>query len=321
MSVELEVRHLRFLVAVADHGSITRAAASLGMSQPSLSTQLKRIERSVGGRVFTRSRLGVEATAFGRGLLARARSVLREMNGLPAAAEPVDDRRFALGDAGVLLSAVVPRLVAELAADPHAGPPPTVRAHIDPAATVLVAMMRAGKLDAAVVSDVIDFRTVDYRAVPNAAVVPLEPVFVALARRHPLAGRAAVDLADLAGEQWCVNPHDNPGWLAALRAACARAGFGPRVAYECSHMAGARALVAGGQCVAIADPLSAEGPDVVFRPLAGDPVRGRVDLAWVDPCPVPPALLRKVVAESYLDMVDHNPTYRRWWSEHGGVLT
>ncbi|CRK57755.1 transcriptional regulator, LysR family [Alloactinosynnema sp. L-07] len=308
-------------MTVADYGSITKAAVLLGMSQPSLTAQLQRIERSVGESVFSRSRTGVEITAFGRSLLAKARSVLHEMDDLLVTTTPKHRREIILGDAGLLLSAVVPRLIAELAeVDPELAARLTVRAHMDPAAGELITMMRTGRLDAAIISDVIDFETADNHDFKRVTIVPLEPVFIGLSERHPLAARTEIDLADLADEAWIVNPQDNPGWLMSLRAACARLGFEPRIAYESNHMAGARAFVGSGQCVAISDPMSMEGNNVVFRPLIGDPVRGRIDLSWVDRCPVSPGLLRKVVTEAYQNMVSRNATYQRWWSERGLIL-
>lgn len=56
--VELDVRHLRVLCAIADSGSLRKAALQLGMTQPSLTTQLHRIERAVGGTLFTREQTG-----------------------------------------------------------------------------------------------------------------------------------------------------------------------------------------------------------------------------------------------------------------------
>ncbi|WP_285612829.1 LysR family transcriptional regulator [Actinokineospora globicatena] len=315
--MDLEVRHLRVLLAVADEGSITRAAAALGLSQPSLTAQLQRIERVVGEQVFVRGRAGVRTTQFGRGLLTRARTVLREMDRLLLDSAPGERGEVVLGDSGVLLARVIPRLERELAAT---GTALAVRAHIDPAAAALIAMLRSGRLDAAVISEVLGFELPVAAGVHRVTVVPVEPVFIALSARHRLAARPEVDLADLADEAWIVNPHDNPGWMASVRAACAQVGFQPRVAYESSHMAGARAFVAGGQCVAIADPLSPEHNGVVFRPLAGDPVRGRLDLAWVDQCPVPADLLHRVVAEEYRAMVERTAGYRRWWADHGRIL-
>ncbi|MYQ48398.1 LysR family transcriptional regulator, partial [Streptomyces sp. SID4985] len=80
--MDLEVRHLRVLCAIADAGSLHRAARELGLAQPSLSTQLRRIEQALGGRLFTRDRTGCRPTPLGRLVLGRARPLVRELGAL-----------------------------------------------------------------------------------------------------------------------------------------------------------------------------------------------------------------------------------------------
>src|SRR3954447_21106214 len=74
--VELELRHLRALVAIAEAESISRAATQLRVPQPSLTAQLRRIEDTVGGKLFDRTPKGVQETALGRYMVGRARGVL-----------------------------------------------------------------------------------------------------------------------------------------------------------------------------------------------------------------------------------------------------
>ncbi|MGW4007273.1 LysR family transcriptional regulator, partial [Streptomyces nigra] len=74
--MELELRHLRVLCAIADAGSVGRAAAELGYSQPAVSTQLRRIERYFGEPVFERGPAGVQLTPYGFEVVASARDVL-----------------------------------------------------------------------------------------------------------------------------------------------------------------------------------------------------------------------------------------------------
>ena len=90
----MELRQLEILVAIADHGSVSRAAVSLNLSQPSLSRQVARLEDEVGQRLWVRNGRGVEPTAAGERLLEHARAVLestrraidelRDMNESPA---------------------------------------------------------------------------------------------------------------------------------------------------------------------------------------------------------------------------------------------
>ncbi|NEE50516.1 LysR family transcriptional regulator, partial [Streptomyces sp. SID8455] len=80
--MELEVRHLRALCAIADAGSLHQAARRLGVSQPSLTTQLRRIENSLGAELFSRERTGCRPTPLGRAVLSRARPLVEGMSAL-----------------------------------------------------------------------------------------------------------------------------------------------------------------------------------------------------------------------------------------------
>ncbi|KIF72575.1 peptidase, partial [Streptomyces sp. AcH 505] len=84
--MELEVRHLRAVCAIADTGSLHKAARQLGMSQPSLTTQLRRIENTLGAELFSRERTGCRPTPLGRSVLSRARPLVAGMATLVAEA-------------------------------------------------------------------------------------------------------------------------------------------------------------------------------------------------------------------------------------------
>src|SRR5947207_6505720 len=80
--MELELRHLRVVCAVAESGSVTKAAARLGLAQPALTTQLQRIERTLGGPLFERDRRGARPTPLGELVLARAKVLLPAVDDL-----------------------------------------------------------------------------------------------------------------------------------------------------------------------------------------------------------------------------------------------
>src|SRR5207302_10724433 len=101
MGVGMELRHLRYFVAVAEAGSLTVAAEqNLHTSQPSLSRQIRDLEDEVGAQLLTRRARGIELTPAGRGFLAHARPVLSEViaavEAAPRAARP-GKPRFAMG--------------------------------------------------------------------------------------------------------------------------------------------------------------------------------------------------------------------------------
>ncbi|SFP28843.1 DNA-binding transcriptional regulator, LysR family [Amycolatopsis arida] len=316
--MELEIRHLKILTTVADHGSITRAASVLGVSQPSLTAQLRRIESALGSPLFERSRNGVQPTPFGRTVLAKARAVLAEMADLrlhqPPAASGDEPTELRLGSVpGPLLPTTVSRLVdaAEHTLEVHA--------HTEASVAALLGLVQAGRLDAAMVAQISGFEIPLPEGVRRSVIVPVEPVFVALSEQHPLAGKEVVDLAELADEQWLVDPQEDFGGAAFLRAACRDAGFEPVIAHEVSDVSTARGFLTSGRCISLAQATSQEGRGIVVRPLLGDPLTLRMELVWSPACPVDPELMRRCAAEAYLRLVDRNPSYERWWAEHGQV--
>ncbi|MGW1230618.1 LysR family transcriptional regulator, partial [Streptomyces sp. NPDC002530] len=95
--MELEVRHLRALCAIADTGSLHRAARTLGVSQPSLTTQLRRIEKALGAELFSRERTGCRPTLLGRAVIGRARPLVDGMSALVTDAKAEADAARAGG--------------------------------------------------------------------------------------------------------------------------------------------------------------------------------------------------------------------------------
>jgi DNA-binding transcriptional LysR family regulator len=323
--MELEVRHLRVLVAVADHGSATKAAAALGLSQPSLSSQLRRIEKEMGAPLFERSRDGMVPTELGRTVLAKARLVLADMAELRgqtsvAGADAIELRIGSMP--GPMLSAIIPHIERLhcasssplTGAHPHLGPL-TVRSHTDGSAAALIRMVQQNRLDATLLLEIHGYDALTPEGLRRVVLVPAEPVFIALPERHPLAAKDVIDLADLAEERWVCDPTDDYG-TAYLRKACRDSGFEPIIAYEVSDTGTARGFVSSGQCVFLAQAPFLEGHGIVVRPLLGDPLVQRHELICSERCPVDRDLLVRAAAEAYLELVDRNPSFYRWWADH-----
>src|SRR4051812_18113624 len=95
--MNLELRHLKVVCAIAETGSVTKAASLLGLAQPALTAQLQRIERTLGGPLFERDRRGARPTALGELVLARARVLLPAMKGLQDEAARLAGRNTAAG--------------------------------------------------------------------------------------------------------------------------------------------------------------------------------------------------------------------------------
>ncbi|MFE6104901.1 LysR family transcriptional regulator [Streptomyces laurentii] len=272
--MNLELRHLKTIRAIADAGSLTRAATALGLAQPALSAQLKRIERALGGMLFERGRDGVRATALGDLILDRARVVL------PAVSELQEEAvRFARegalghrlgGTHGPLLGGLVDRLA-------RSGPGAPVTTYTSWSEREIAGGVVAGRLDFALVG------VCGESSPPEAGrlawtEVARDPVYVMLAEGHPLASRSEIALAELSGEAWTDVPGDGC-FGDCFAAACVRAGFLPGCVYEtdttsCVH------LVQVGRAVGLCRATFPATPGLVTRPLAGTPLIWRHLLGW-----------------------------------------
>ncbi|MEU8822730.1 LysR family transcriptional regulator [Streptomyces sp. NPDC048636] len=272
--MELEVRHLRALCAIADTGSLRKAARQLGMTQPSLTTQLRRIENTIGGRLFSREVTGSRPTPLGRSVLCRARPIVAEMSAL------LTEVRLEAGEAaGVRLriGSTGSRAVVGWLRRLRARFPDTdTTIHIDVSANALLQMVAANQLDVAFVHEVEGAPLCVPEGVGRRVLVAREPQFVALSDTHPAAARQTVHLADLADDQWMVDPSvdgEGPG----LRRVLAAAGVSPRVVY--GDYLTAADLVASGEVVTPCQPTARSRQGVAVRPLYGDPLTVRLFLA------------------------------------------
>ncbi|WP_443073044.1 LysR family transcriptional regulator [Streptomyces sp. S465] len=268
------MRHLRALCAIADTGSLRKAARQLGMTQPSLTTQLRRIENTIGGRLFSREVTGSRPTPLGRSVLCRARPIVAEMNALVSEvrqeAGRTADARLRIGSTGS--RAVVGWLRRLRARYPEAD----TTIHIDVSANALLQMVAANQLDVAFVHEVEGAPLRVPEGVERRVLVAREPQFVALAETHPAAARPVVPLAELAADQWMVDPSvdgEGPG----LRRVLAAAGLNPRVVY--GDYLTAADLVASGEVVTPCQPTARSRQGVAVRPLHGDPLTVRLFLA------------------------------------------
>ncbi|CAL9549338.1 hypothetical protein SUDANB176_04412 [Streptomyces sp. enrichment culture] len=274
--MELELRHLKTIRAIADAGSLTRAATDLGLAQPALSAQLKRIERALGGELFERGRHGVRVTALGELVLERTRVVLPAVTELQQEAArfartPRATACFRLGGThGPLLGALVDRLA-------DAAPDARMTTCTSWSERELADLLAEGRLDFALAG------TCGSAPPPGAAglvwrEVAVDPVFVMVPEDHPLAHRAELDLAELAGEEWACVPGDGC-FGDCFTAACARAGFTPRRMYE-TDTASLVHLVQVGRAVGMCRATFPTTPGIITRPLTGTPLTWRHLLGW-----------------------------------------
>lgn len=273
------MRHLRALCAIADAGSLHKAARVLGMSQPALTTQLQRIENAMGGKLFVRERTGCRPTPLGRSVLSRARPLVAEMSALiletRAAAAQADGRRLRVGStASRALVGWLRRLRQRLPEGTD------LSLHMNVSANALLRMVAVGQLDVAFVHEVEGCPLLVPEGLERRVLVEREPQFISMARDHPAAAAPIVDLADLADDRWLVDPTVDGEWD-GLRRVLRAAGINPPVLHADYHTASS--LIVVGEAVAPCQPTSRPREDMAIRPLRGDPLAVRLLLYWRGP--------------------------------------
>jgi DNA-binding transcriptional LysR family regulator len=275
-----ELRQLRYFVAIAEEGSLTRAAARLHIAQQSLSQQVRTLEAQLGATLFERSSRGVTLTDVGAVLLREARPVLARAE---RAAEAV--QRAARGEQGELrvgfLSTVANYFMAPVVRAFRERHPGVTLHTEDLTIAALVAGLRDGTLDAGLSRPPL----IDDLATE---VVLREPVAAVLPEGHRLAGRAELTLADLADEPWVLTPRSSwPPWHRQFDEDFARAGFRPRVVQRGTTPQGLLALVAAGVGVTrlTLSSRSLRDGGVTFVPLTGE--EAYVMLVWREDAPNP----------------------------------
>jgi DNA-binding transcriptional LysR family regulator len=249
----MELRHLRYFLAVARHRNFTRAAQALGIRQPPLSQQVRDLERELGYALFRRLPRGVELTEGGAVLRDEAEALLERVAlGVKRAGQAAHGTAGSLS-VGFTSSAVTHRFAPELIRRfREAHPAVDLDIREGNAASVTEAVA-AGRLDLAFIRlPVSEQSALAYHAIAD------EKLLLALPAGHPLAARArrrqvpGLRLADLADESFIfVRRPGAPGMYGDLIEACHRLGFAPKVAAEVDQMLTNITLVAAGVGVSV----------------------------------------------------------------------
>jgi DNA-binding transcriptional LysR family regulator len=270
----MELRHLRYFVAIAEERHFTRAAQRLGIGQPPLSQQIRALETELGTSLFKRLPRGVELTEAGRVFFDDARQILASAEQAQARA-----RRAASGDMGRIRIGMinsapfhpfVPRVIREFGQRY-----PDVALSLEENSTPLLAeAVLAGHVDVAFVRPLLG----DQPALISHELFD-EDMLVALPLGHPLARFRSLSLWSLAAEPFVLFPREvGAGLYDEIIAVCRTAGFSPRVAQETSQVTSIVNLVAAGLGISLVpasmQQIHSEG--VTYRPIAGDAPRARM---------------------------------------------
>jgi LysR family hydrogen peroxide-inducible transcriptional activator len=248
----MELHQLRYFVAVAREGSISRAAENLFLAQPSLSTQIRKLEQDVGAELFERLARRVVLTAAGEAFLQSAERVLAELElGRERVAEVVGVRHGRVS-VGVLPSVAAHLLPRVLAAFRNGHPGVRVQLVEHDVSREFEHMVRAGELDLAITRLPVTLAGLRCHTLVR------EPILLLVPPEHPLRGRRSVPLRELAEEEF-VSMRPGYGLRELADRLCAGAGFTPRVALETGQLAIVCGMVAAGMGVALLPRLAADG--------------------------------------------------------------
>ena len=276
----MELRHLRYFVAVAEERHFRRAAERLGVAQPALSQQVQHLERELGGPLLSRTRRSVELTEAGELFLREARRVLSDAQRAAAVVEGAkrgEEGRLELGitPSTCFVPSVLDAIRAFRAAFPKLDVALTERNTLP-----LLEALRGHALDAAFLRP-----PVEAGEDVEVEVLLEEEMLIALPAGHALASEASLPLSALRGETLLVRPRPvGQGLREQIVAACRRAGFSPIMGRHAPpQMSSVLTLVAAGLGVSVVPASMGHllSGSVVCRPIHGARVpRAPVALAY-----------------------------------------
>jgi DNA-binding transcriptional LysR family regulator len=263
---QMELRHLRYFVTVAEELNVSRASARLRISQPAVSRQLRDLEEELGVELFRREKSGLKLTPAGETFLAHARDLLRRSGDAVKQMELFSAR----AKQTLIVGYIAPVLSSVLT--------PALRRFSEQHSTVEVALLemspadqvkalREGGIDLGLIGNPCleverEFLVTVLSRIPLQAVLP---------DNHLLALRKRIVLSELEAENFIGFAEEEfPGRNAAICAACQAAGFTPRFPYHVENLTALLATVGSGKGVTLApaEVNQLPHPNAVFIPLA-----------------------------------------------------
>lgn len=275
----MELRHLRYFVAVAEELHFGRAAQRLHMAQPPLSQQIKQLEAELGFQLFCRTKRSVQLTAAGDRFLTDTYSLFQRLDQSIEAG-----RRISRGEQGKLVVgfvssaaySVLPPILQRF----RAGFPAIALTLQELTTNVQIQQLQDNRLDVGFVRPPLE---AGISAVLSQREILREPFVVAIAQSHPLAEREQVAIADLASEPFILFPRPRaPGLYDQVISLCQQAQFSPNVAQEAVQMQTIVSLVAAEIGVALVPESlrNLQRVGVVYRPLVEATPQAAIALVW-----------------------------------------
>lgn len=252
----MELRQLRYLIAIADEGSFTQAAARSHVAQPALSQQIRRLEEEVGVTLVDRTTRRVRMTGAGIALVERARRAVAEVDAGLAELDELAGIRGGRVTIGAMQT-LGPFDLSSLLAVYHGQYPEVELAVREEPSETLADRLRSDALDLAFLSvtERIQGGGLKFQRLATEEVVAVLPA------EHRLADRDEIDLAELRDELF-IGFREGSMLRRLLQSAGEQAGFEPRVAFESNEVARINAMVARGLGVSLLPRSDVEGSGV-----------------------------------------------------------
>jgi LysR family hydrogen peroxide-inducible transcriptional activator len=275
--MDLKLKDLRYLVAVADQRHFGRAAARCFVSQPTLSAQLKKLEDSLGVQLIERAPNNVCLTEAGEAIVARARRILEASDEMVTLArsqrDPLAGRlRVAL------LPTIGPYLLPRVAPAVRKALPRLELRLYEYQTAAMLAKLHAGEIDVGILALPVEVDGLESRELYR------EAFMVALPEHHPLAARERVRLADLRGEQLLLLEEGHCLRDQALEV-CSRVGVSDQQDFRATSLETLRQMVATGAGITLLPELAGRGAyrnarGVALRPFARPAPERHIGALW-----------------------------------------
>ena len=271
----MDLRQIRYFIAVAEERSFTVAARRLNLSQPPLSQQIQSLEAALGAKLLYRTSRRVELTQAGEALLERARAIQQQIQLAEDEVRSIGAGLIGSLDIGATGSILRGRLADLLAAYRKVAPSVKMTVHEQAPALQIAALLNR-------TTNISLNRSIPAEDALSSELAWPEEVVVAMPKAHPLARRKRIALADLASEDHIVLQPESSQFARYIQKCCIDAGFLPRVSQQVVDAQSVPSLIAAGFGVALVPQSIARFTtgEIVFRPIRPSPPSADVFLVF-----------------------------------------
>jgi DNA-binding transcriptional LysR family regulator len=293
--MSIDLKQLKYFLAVAEEKSFSRAAERLHISQPPLSQQIQKLESELGVRLFARTTRSFELTAAGKALMGEAADLLARMRVTIETVRQIDRGevgRLRVGIVGSAMWGPIPKLLEEF----HTGFPRVTWTLHELGPNDQIDALRNRQIDVGFWREPRNEDEELRQANLRQDLCFRENVCVAVNQHHRLASQLHVELADLAGEPLLTLALDRSAFARYLVQCCASAGFEPAIFQEALEPQTVLAMVGAGLGVALMPETTARvgWPGVTFIPIKTNPPSANLYITYPaqDDAPVVRAFLK-----------------------------